>query len=232
MYQLIDAQAVGRRIRVTLAQRPGTPPASLVVRATAPEEKAVFEAPLAYGAAPEAKGRTTGLRSLHALLPIEFLRQAEGPVQVDVIAPENGMALTSVTVAPDVFQAPIGFVDLADGGGVYGWAWDPARPCERVNIRVLRRGSEVARIVANRFRSDLLEVGLGDGCHAYELSERRFLQAPDELEFSLDGGRVIVNGMAAHQRQSHLEVRSDLERGFPIQLSVTLPRTTDRVTLR
>lgn len=52
---------------------------------------------------------------------------------------------------------------------LYGWAWNLARPEERVRVE-LRLGEEVvAETVAEGDRPDLLKAGIGDGRHAFTL---------------------------------------------------------------
>ncbi|WP_426955044.1 hypothetical protein [Muricoccus radiodurans] len=62
-----------------------------------------------------------------------------------------------------------GLVDNVHSGRVFGWAWVPARPGERLRI-ALRVGREVVvETVAEAERADLLGAGVGDGRHAFDL---------------------------------------------------------------
>ena len=62
-----------------------------------------------------------------------------------------------------------GVVDNVSAGRIFGWAWNPSSPKERVAIE-LRLGQEVvAQTVASQERSDLQAAGVGDGFHAFEL---------------------------------------------------------------
>ena len=61
-----------------------------------------------------------------------------------------------------------GVVDNIAAGRVFGWAWNPSEPAERVTIE-LRLGQQiVAQTLAAHERADLKGAGIGDGCHAFE----------------------------------------------------------------
>lgn len=65
-----------------------------------------------------------------------------------------------------------GLVDGATDSRLLGWAWNVARPGERLTVE-LRLGTEpVAQAVAERERPDLAKAGIGDGCHAFHLPLR------------------------------------------------------------
>ena len=54
-------------------------------------------------------------------------------------------------------------VERSEPGLVWGWAHDPASPDSRLLIEVLDDGAPRASGTAERFRPDLLKVGVGDG---------------------------------------------------------------------
>jgi hypothetical protein len=68
---------------------------------------------------------------------------------------------------------PMGFHDSASGlaklGGceASGWTQDPDAPATHLNVRVLVDGAVVATTVADQFRQDLLDAGIGDGTFAF-----------------------------------------------------------------
>ncbi|MES2713115.1 MAG: hypothetical protein V4653_16160 [Pseudomonadota bacterium] len=62
-----------------------------------------------------------------------------------------------------------GVVDNIAAGRVYGWAWNPSRPEERVAIELRLGQKTVAQTIAAQERADLKGAGVGDGCHAFEL---------------------------------------------------------------
>ncbi len=63
-----------------------------------------------------------------------------------------------------------GRVDAIDGGRLFGWAFDPVAPDQRLKVRVLLDGAPVAEAVADRNRPDLRRNGIGDGKHAFEIA--------------------------------------------------------------
>jgi O-antigen biosynthesis protein len=60
-----------------------------------------------------------------------------------------------------------GWLDLAQHDLIEGWAFDPANPAAAVTVIILANGAEIARLVADRYRPDLAEAGIGDGRHAF-----------------------------------------------------------------
>jgi hypothetical protein len=61
-----------------------------------------------------------------------------------------------------------GYVDLALGTFVSGWAVDASNFDRVVDVEVLIDGKVVALVPANRYRSDLLHAGFGNGRHSFE----------------------------------------------------------------
>ena len=56
------------------------------------------------------------------------------------------------------------------GEKLYGWAQDEVAPEIPVELELVFGGRIVGRFLANKFRTDLREAGLGSGCHAFELT--------------------------------------------------------------
>lgn len=69
-----------------------------------------------------------------------------------------------------------GRIDGIRESAVSGWAHDPDRPGERVELEVFLDGEHVGHCVANRERADLRNHGIGDGHHAFRLALRRQLE--------------------------------------------------------
>ncbi|MBW9064340.1 hypothetical protein JNB71_13515 [Rhizobium herbae] len=63
-----------------------------------------------------------------------------------------------------------GRVDAIDMGRIFGWAFDPMAPDQRLTIRVLLDSKVIAEAVADRNRPDLRRNGIGDGKHAFEIA--------------------------------------------------------------
>ncbi|WP_312162907.1 glycosyltransferase [Massilia timonae] len=63
-----------------------------------------------------------------------------------------------------------GHVDRLRAGVLDGWAWNPSQPNEVVCIEVWDdKGKLIAVGVADQYRSDLLNAGIGNGAHGYSL---------------------------------------------------------------
>jgi hypothetical protein len=83
--------------------------------------------------------------------------------------------------APHAEPGPLrGFVDVTMPGLVEGWAQDEAAPETPVALDVLRAGARIGRVLANRYRADLREAGIGSGCHAF-----RFIAPAGEGEVTV-----------------------------------------------
>lgn len=62
-----------------------------------------------------------------------------------------------------------GAVDNVGAEKIYGWAWHPDRPDERLRIEARIAGRAVLQARADFARPDLVPAGIGDGNHAFEL---------------------------------------------------------------
>ena len=62
-----------------------------------------------------------------------------------------------------------GVVDNVAAGRIFGWAWNPSQPEERVLVELRLGQKTVARTRADGQREDLHAAGIGDGRHAFDL---------------------------------------------------------------
>lgn len=106
-------------------------------------------------------------------------------------------AHTAADLASDRF---VGHVDSSDGNKISGWAFDPHRPEDRLDIGVYLGGECLFTFRADRFRQDLLEIGYGDGRHGFEVT------TPTELFMTpfvvlqvrfMEGGRELIGSPVA-----------------------------------
>lgn len=65
-----------------------------------------------------------------------------------------------------------GVIDNATPDRLYGWAWDFGHPAHRVRVVLRIAGDILAETRADGARPDLIEAGIGDGRHAFELPLR------------------------------------------------------------
>jgi O-antigen biosynthesis protein len=66
-----------------------------------------------------------------------------------------------------VLQSNIDFAGLT---GIRGWVWDPQEPQKRIVLDLLDGEMRLATVLANEFREDLEEAGLGDGRHGFSIA--------------------------------------------------------------
>ncbi len=62
-----------------------------------------------------------------------------------------------------------GYFDGVDGLTAVGWAWNPDKPEERLEVVILADDVPVAEGVADQFRDDVLQAGIGDGRYGFKI---------------------------------------------------------------
>jgi hypothetical protein len=144
-----------------------------------------------------------------------------------------------------------GVIDNITPRHLHGWAWNPARPEERVTVELQLGGRTIAETRAETNRADLLKGGIGDGRHAFSLPlSAECLQRRGEmvvLARSADGSRLklplhvrpgpggsdlpalerMVRAMDQAQRRMQADLQGEL-RG----LIARLPAPEEREALR
>lgn len=70
---------------------------------------------------------------------------------------------------PSEKQPVVGHIDYAKDSYAYGWAFNEAAPSQKVIIEIVCHGSVVASGLADQYRSDLDDLGIGDGKHGFKL---------------------------------------------------------------
>ena len=94
-----------------------------------------------------------------------------------------------------------GFVDAIERGVIYGWAWNPQRPEDVVEVEILLGRRVLAVVAADSFRADLVELEIGDGRHAFEYT------IPDELVGQLDTAEIEVRFAGSELPLPRMQVR-------------------------
>ena len=69
-----------------------------------------------------------------------------------------------------VVQALVGSVDFVSLNLISGWARDELRPDTAVSLTISDNGEPIGHVVANVYRDDLNDAGMGTGRHAFEFS--------------------------------------------------------------
>ncbi len=86
-----------------------------------------------------------------------------------------------------------GWVEGVTSDALWGWAQDAGAPDAPVCLHVLADGYVIGRVLANRFRADLKEAGIGRGRHAFRFAPPKgvdLAKAQIELRHAADGRRL------------------------------------------
>jgi hypothetical protein len=78
-----------------------------------------------------------------------------------------------------------GHFDALLDGVLHGWAWDPSRPGERVVVDIYDGAELVSSARADLDRSDLRDLGIGDGGYGFQFKLPPSLLDRDELQLTL-----------------------------------------------
>ena len=76
---------------------------------------------------------------------------------------------------------------MATATHICGWAQDTDSPEEPVALEVLSDGRPVLCLLANGYRADLRQTGLGSGCHAFDMALPPGLTGQIEVRRVADG---------------------------------------------
>ncbi|MFV3126357.1 glycosyltransferase family 2 protein [Niveispirillum sp. KHB5.9] len=80
---------------------------------------------------------------------------------------DGDVAAAEATAArSDIVQ---GNVDNVLGAVIRGWCWQPGWPARHVRVQAVIDGQVVATAMADEMRGDLINAGVGDGDHAFNL---------------------------------------------------------------
>ncbi|EUC00938.1 hypothetical protein PMI07_004224 [Rhizobium sp. CF080] len=114
-----------------------------------------------------------------------------------------------------------GRVDAVDMGRIFGWAFDPMAPDQRLTIRVLLDGKVIAEAVADRNRPDLRRNGIGDGKHAFEIV------LPDPLQSRAND--VVVMARNGNGSEQALRVPQPNEQAAEALIAAPLAKVLDKL---
>ena len=77
---------------------------------------------------------------------------------------------------------PLGHVGPVTSTMVCGWVWDAQAPETRLHVKVYVNGAVVATVLADQFRKDLREKGIGDGSYGFKHNFAKPVSAADKVE--------------------------------------------------
>jgi O-antigen biosynthesis protein len=87
----------------------------------------------------------------------------------NIAADRAGKAADGQAASRRLAMSLIGSADHADHDQLSGWAWDPARPDDPVDIEILNDDTVVLKVCADQPRADLVQAGAGSGRHGFFL---------------------------------------------------------------
>ena len=107
-----------------------------------------------------------------------------------------------------VAEAPTlrGYVDAISLSGIAGWAQIVAYPEAPVCLDIYAGSKLIGQTLANRYRKDLDQAGLGSGCHSFAFAPPAgLIFAPDVVEVrrSLDGASLHLSSSCTRNIASH-----------------------------
>ncbi len=79
----------------------------------------------------------------------------------------------------------LGFVDAVRNRTIFGWVYDRRQPKHHLEVAVSVNRKSTGVALANRYRADLAEHGIGDGCHGFELTLPDHLADVDVIEVTV-----------------------------------------------
>ncbi len=74
---------------------------------------------------------------------------------------------TDATAAPAGNPPATGSFDTGDCNQLAGWAWNPAQPDTPISVDLYAGATRVATVLANTYRADLKQAGVGNGNHSF-----------------------------------------------------------------
>lgn len=132
-------------------------------------------------------------------------------------------AAPNVAAAPQRTEAMKGRVDAIEEGRLYGWAFDPSVPTERLLIRVLLDDKPIAEAPADKDRPDLKRNGIGDGKHAFEVMLPQFA--------ATRAGELVVVAANAAGGEQKLRVPKPDEQAAEALIAAPMTRILDKLDM-
>jgi len=128
-------------------------------------------------------------------------------------------ATPNAAAGPQRTEAMKGRVDAIEEGRLYGWAFDPSVPTERLLIRVLLDDKPIAEAPADKDRPDLKRNGIGDGKHAFEVMLPQFA--------ATRAGELVVVAANAAGGEQKLRVPKPDEQAAEALIAAPMTRILD-----
>lgn len=111
-------------------------------------------------------------------------------------------------------------IDNATSDRLYGWAWNPVDPDQRLAVELRLADATVAATTADLARPDLADNGIGDGCHAFEFPLR-----PEWIE-----RRAELSAVVRCEDGAEVPVAVRIRRPDDAQVATQLQRAVERLS--
>jgi VCBS repeat-containing protein len=102
-----------------------------------------------------------------------------------------------------------GYVDEVSAHRIAGWAQAIDHPEAPVCLDIYAGGCLIGQVLANRYREDLKQAGVGGGCHSFEFTPpAELVFAPEAIEVrrSLDGAALLSHDSGSSGRMLRMTV--------------------------
>jgi ELWxxDGT repeat protein len=112
--------------------------------------------------------------------------------------------------AAEIVAGLRGFVDAASAGLIAGWAQNPDYPEAPVCLDIYADGRMIGQVLANAYREDLEQAGIGSGRHGFEFTPPRALGMSSgtiEVRRSMDGAVLERSRKTTRPQDSCLKPR-------------------------
>jgi len=77
----------------------------------------------------------------------------------------------------------IGYFEVSSAQEITGWAYDTESPDEALAVTVFADNVRIGTVIADQFRSDLLETGVGNGRYGFALTTEEALPSQESVLF-------------------------------------------------
>ena len=135
-----------------------------------------------------------------------------GPLTVRVAGTDLVLS-SSVTPAADadlIKAGCDGYCDPSDHGAAVGWAWRPDQPDDPIEVALFLDGKFLTRAVADNYREDLFEHGIGAGAHGFSVPIPKPFRKADGSSIE-----VVIADVGAPLNRSPLRMDGPIVRPAP-----------------
>jgi hypothetical protein len=181
----VGLNATSNQVTITVNGGTNQPPS---VSITSPANNAIFTAPASItvsATASDSDGTVTQVQFFAGATligtdttspySITWSNVAAGAYSLAAVATDNAGAKTtsaavSITVNSTTTPLYQGFLDGVSCSSIVGWAWDAHQPNNHINVDIYDGSKLLLTTTASLFRQDLLNAGIGNGDHAFNVA--------------------------------------------------------------